>query len=159
MPSIATTYRRDRKEHDATARKWTQLYALPPKPPKNAKDKAKASDAKGKGKAASSTSTIQDLNPPGTSTRSSGRLRSRRAARPAQEGAQSTNEVISLLSDSEDTSSGSVGEATGLIDLTKTRAKRRHNVDEDEPQSKNKMRRVDDSRVAGTLDDVIVIED
>ncbi|TDL20247.1 hypothetical protein BD410DRAFT_899608 [Rickenella mellea] len=30
VPSIATSYTRNRKQHDATAREWTRLYALPP---------------------------------------------------------------------------------------------------------------------------------
>ncbi|KIK00642.1 hypothetical protein K443DRAFT_598320 [Laccaria amethystina LaAM-08-1] len=32
VPSIATQYTRNRQLHDTTARQWTQLYALPPKP-------------------------------------------------------------------------------------------------------------------------------
>ncbi|KAF7324870.1 Ubiquitin-conjugating enzyme E2-16 kDa [Mycena kentingensis (nom. inval.)] len=36
VPTIATLYQRNRKEHDATARKWTELYARPKPPPKAA---------------------------------------------------------------------------------------------------------------------------
>lgn len=32
VPSIASTYTRNRKQHDNTAREWTHLYALTPKP-------------------------------------------------------------------------------------------------------------------------------
>ncbi|KAJ3512653.1 hypothetical protein NLJ89_g3405 [Agrocybe chaxingu] len=33
VPSIATQYTRNRKQHDATARQWTETYAKPPPPP------------------------------------------------------------------------------------------------------------------------------
>ncbi|PCH41946.1 hypothetical protein WOLCODRAFT_119727 [Wolfiporia cocos MD-104 SS10] len=48
VPSIAKEYVRDRKQHDATARHWTGLYARPPPPPAA----ALSATAKGKAKAA-----------------------------------------------------------------------------------------------------------
>ncbi|KAG8911267.1 hypothetical protein FRC01_005809 [Tulasnella sp. 417] len=48
VPAIAQEYLRNRAAHDATAREWTRLYALPPAPPK-------PSISKGKAKAQTST--------------------------------------------------------------------------------------------------------
>lgn len=50
VPAIAQEYLRNRAAHDATAREWTRLYALPPVPPK---------PSNGKGKAKVQTSTPQ----------------------------------------------------------------------------------------------------
>ena len=49
VPSIATEFSRNRKKHDSTARQWTQLYALPPKPLAQSADSQPISN-KGKAK-------------------------------------------------------------------------------------------------------------
>lgn len=51
VPSIATQYTRDRQLHDTTARQWTQMYALPPKPIVVPSSPPKVSKAKGKKRA------------------------------------------------------------------------------------------------------------
>ncbi|KAG5637339.1 hypothetical protein H0H81_004895 [Sphagnurus paluster] len=53
VPSIATQYVRNRKQHDDMARQWTQTYALPKPPPA---EPAVSSKSKGKQKATPSAS-------------------------------------------------------------------------------------------------------
>lgn len=152
MPSIASTYKRNRKEHDNTARKWTQLYALPPKKAVEAIDTAKTTNDKGKGKATTTLSdTLQQEQRDKICVAS--RTSNKRRAETA------TNDVvISLLSDSEDSDHLNACEDSGkAIDLTKSRSKRRRGTSAENSQAgKSKVRRL---AVPGTLDDVIVIED
>ncbi|KAI0794845.1 ubiquitin-conjugating enzyme/RWD-like protein [Abortiporus biennis] len=50
VPSIATEYIRNRKQHDNTARQWTQQYARPPPPPPVTSPSASGSTTRSKGK-------------------------------------------------------------------------------------------------------------
>lgn len=92
VPTIATQYLRNRKEHDATARQWTDNFARPKPPP----PAPKTDKAKGKKKAVAE---------------SSGAGGSSSSARSNAAGAStsSTMEVIELDSDGEEPSSASKG--------------------------------------------------
>ncbi|KAF4610334.1 hypothetical protein D9613_010459 [Agrocybe pediades] len=154
VPSIAQQYTRNRKEHDATARQWTDNYARPkPPPPPPA---PKTDKAKGKKKAVAGPSTragtsrVTGSNPTGTAS-------------------SSTTEVIELDSDGEESAAKAKGtkrkrpSASGtnddeVVDLTDS---------EDEKTTKKPRGRKPPSRTgaagsrrsARQADDVIVIED
>ena len=99
VPSIATQYTRNRQLHDTTARQWTQMYALPPKPivvPSS--PPPKVSKAKGKKRAEA---------PPTTTSRGSSSRATRSTAAPVEV----ADEVIVL--DSEDEAGTSSAVARG----------------------------------------------
>ena len=105
VPSIATQYTRNRQLHDTTARQWTQMYALPPKPivvPNS--PPPKVSKAKGKKRAEA---------PPTTTSRGSTSSRATRstAAPAAATPVEVADEVIVL--DSEDEAGTSSAVARG----------------------------------------------
>ena len=106
VPSIATQYTRNRQLHDTTARQWTQMYALPPKPivvPSS--PPPKVSKARGKKRAEA---------PPTTTSRGSTSSRATRStAAPAAAAApvEVADEVIVL--DSEDEAGTSSAVARG----------------------------------------------
>jgi hypothetical protein len=119
VPSIATEYTRHRAEHDARARQWTELYALPPPPPPPPKviSPTKQSAAKGKGKAKQDMIPINiDLNLESSDEGSSGSLTqqlraqvrrtdSRTASHPGNKrkrSGQPAGETIVIESDSSD---------------------------------------------------------
>ncbi|KAH9476034.1 hypothetical protein JR316_0011603 [Psilocybe cubensis] len=91
IPSIATQYVRNRKEHDATARQWTHSFAYP-KPPIPIVQ-PQTSKAKGKRRADDSPQVI--IGNSGSASRPS------RSATSAATTGASTTEIIELDSDSE----------------------------------------------------------
>ncbi|PPQ69342.1 hypothetical protein CVT24_001637 [Panaeolus cyanescens] len=102
VPNIATQYTRNRKVHDATARKWTEMYArkAPPPPPPVAAP------------IPTSTIVVIDSSPPQPSaSRSKGKARDEAPANAGSSSSQanraggSATEVI-VLSDSEDEGAG-----------------------------------------------------
>ena len=100
VPSIATQYTRNRQLHDTTARQWTQMYALPPKPivvPSS--PPPKVSKAKGKKRAEA---------PPTTTSRGSTSRATRSTAVPAAAPVEVADEVIVLDSEDEAGSSSVV---------------------------------------------------
>jgi hypothetical protein len=77
VPSIATQYIRNRKQHDATARQWTENYARPkssPLPPVAVEALPSPKFTKGKGK------KFADSGPSNTAGRSSSTTRPTRSA-------------------------------------------------------------------------------
>ncbi|CAA7262490.1 unnamed protein product [Cyclocybe aegerita] len=100
VPSIATQYTRNRKQHDATARQWTETYAKPPPPPVA----QAAPPNKGKGKKRADTSPPNAVD--GSSSASgSGSTRTNGPA--TMGGGGSSNDVIVVLD--------SDGEEGGLV--------------------------------------------
>jgi len=101
VPGIASEYLNHRAKHDATAREWTQLYALPPKPPapppqlNKGKDKAPALQ---QGSARGSNSTSARATPATATVASKSSANQHRPSRRA------TPEVIELSSDVEEDS-------------------------------------------------------
>ncbi|KAF8965467.1 ubiquitin-conjugating enzyme/RWD-like protein [Flammula alnicola] len=94
VPSIATQYMKSRKQHDATARQWTQTYARPkpPPPPVAAQMPASPKSSKAKGKKRA------EPGPPDGAGNSSSADRSTRSTA-ASAGSSAQDSVIVLDSD------------------------------------------------------------
>ncbi|KIM43426.1 hypothetical protein M413DRAFT_443367 [Hebeloma cylindrosporum] len=103
VPSIATQYIRNRKQHDATARQWTETFALPkppPPPPVPVEAPPSPKPTKGKGKKRA------EPRPPTTAESSSSTIRPTRSAAAASSSAATAStsaqsDIISLDSDEE----------------------------------------------------------
>ncbi|KAF8178478.1 ubiquitin-conjugating enzyme/RWD-like protein [Pholiota molesta] len=98
VPSIATQYVRSRKQHDATARRWTEMFAKPKPPPPAEAAAAPPSKAKGKTRAEPGPST-EAAAAPSSSARAPAAAASAPALPPAP--AAPTSPVLVLDSDDE----------------------------------------------------------
>lgn len=112
MPSIATLYTQNRKQHDATARQWTQNYAKPPPPPVHAvpNDPPKTNKSS-KGKNRVDTQSVNNTGSSGSTSTTTAAL-----PQPVVGSAASTSsDVITIDSDEDadnERSTGSKGRNT-----------------------------------------------
>ncbi|KAI5119544.1 hypothetical protein M0805_008530 [Coniferiporia weirii] len=146
VPSIASEYVRNRQKHDSTAREWTRLYALTPKPKEPETSVVAQAKSEGKTKASTVSPIVR-----GADSNGSGQVR--RSARPQPPQQTNANGEIIDLTDSEDSGSASAGPVEKARDHVG--GKRRRGAEEDAGGGGSRRRRVD----ATDSGSVIVIED
>ena len=162
VPSIATEYVRNRKQHDNNARHWTELYARPGVSPQPASPPPSSVGQVPMG-SSSRLFTIPVLDAQRLFESLQSRARSRTSSvPPSQPSTPSvtdvTNDPILIESDSED-NPGSGGSSRSA---STTRKRKREGPDNDSGRREKRGKGESESNVAGTssnTSDVIVIED
>ena len=161
VPSIATEYVRNRKQHDNNARHWTELYARPgvSPPPTSPPPSSVGPGLTGP---SSRLFALPVLDPQRLFEAIQSRSRSRTSSVPPSQAStpsvtETTNDPILIESDSEDNPSG------GSSRSGPTNRKRKREEPDNDSGRQDKRGRVESgSNVAGpssNANDVIVIED
>lgn len=161
VPSIATEYVRNRKQHDNNARHWTELYARPGVSPPSTSPPSSSVGPVQTG-TSSRLFTIPVLDAQRLFESIQSRSRSRTSSAPPSQPStpsvtETTNDPILVESDSEENHSGS-SSRLGSVNLKR----KREEPHDDSGRQEKRGRGGSESGVAGpssNAGDVIVIED